>query len=120
MVILSPRQWESLWDWMGKPEAFGDKEFWSQVGNRIMNADVLNPAYEEFFADKRMLDICVEGQNRGIVVTPLLKTDEVLNDPHLQERGTFTEVELASGEIGRIASGFSSLMVQGMAYVACS
>ena len=109
MVILSPRQWESLWDWMGKPEAFGDKEFWSQVGNRIMNADVLNPAYEEFFADKRMLDICVEGQNRGIVVTPLLKTDEVLNDPHLQERGTFTEVELASGETGKIDSGFFEL-----------
>ena len=53
MVILSPRQWESLWDWMGKPDAFGDKEFWSQVGNRIMNADVLNPAYEEFFAGYR-------------------------------------------------------------------
>ena len=30
-----------------------------------MNADVLNPAYSEFFADKKMLDICIEGQNRG-------------------------------------------------------
>ncbi len=109
MVILSPRQWESLWDWMGRPEAFGDMDFWSQVGNRIMNADVLNPAYSEFFSDKEMLDICVEGQHRGIVVTPLLKPSEVLSDPHLSERGTFIEHEVAMDTIGHIASGFFEL-----------
>ncbi len=73
MVILSPRQWQSLWQWMGEPPEFAD-EFWTQVGNRIMNADVLNMAYGEFFADKAMIDICVEGQNRGIVVTPAAPT----------------------------------------------
>ncbi len=109
MVILSPRQWESLWDWMGKPEAFGDLEYWSQVGNRIMNADVLNPAYSEFFSDKKMLEICVEGQNRGIVVTPLLKPDEVLLDPHLTARGTFIDTEVAQDVMGSIASGFFEL-----------
>ena len=109
MVILSPRQWESLWDWMGRPEAFGDMEFWSQVGNRIMNADVLNPAYSEFFADKKMLDICIEGQNRGIVLTPLLKTSEVLQEPHLGARGTFTETAVANDEKALIASGFFEL-----------
>ena len=109
MVILSPRQWESLWDWMGKPEAFGDLEYWSQVGNRIMNADVLNPAYSEFFSDKKMLEICVEGQNRGIVVTPLLKPDEVLLDPHLTARGTFIDTEVAQDGMGSIASGFFEL-----------
>lgn len=109
MVILSPRQWESLWGWMGKPEAFGDLEYWSQVGNRIMNADVLNPAYSEFFSDKKMLEICVEGQNRGIVVTPLLKPDEVLLDPHLTARGTFIDTEVAQDVVGSIASGFFEL-----------
>lgn len=106
MVILSPRQWESLWNWMGEPEAFADIEFWSQVGNRIMNADVLNPAYQAFFADKEMLDICTEGQSRGIVVTPMLKPAEVLQDPHLRARGTFTKAEVTSGETADIASGF--------------
>ena len=106
MVILSPRQWESLWDWMGRPEAFNDMGFWSQVGNRIMNADVLNPAYEEFFADKKMLEICTEGQNRGIVLTPLLKPSEVLDELHLKDRGTFTEKEVSSDEVALIASGF--------------
>jgi crotonobetainyl-CoA:carnitine CoA-transferase CaiB-like acyl-CoA transferase len=91
---------------MGKPEAFADMEFWSQVGNRIMNADVLNPAYEAFFADKEMLDICTEGQSRGIVVTPLLKPAEVLQDLHLRARGTFTQAEVTRGETADIASGF--------------
>ncbi|MBG01075.1 MAG: hypothetical protein CL470_02250 [Acidimicrobiaceae bacterium] len=106
MVILSPRQWESLWDWMGKPEAFHDFDFWSQVGNRIMNADVLNPAYEEFFSDKKMLEICIEGQNRGIVLTPLLKPSEVLNESHLRDRGTFKKTNISKDEIAHITTGF--------------
>ncbi len=106
MVILSPRQWASLWDWMGRPEAFADEAFWSQVGNRIMNMDVLNPAYQAFFADKRMLDICTEGQNRGIVVTPLLTPAEVLTDPHFAARKTFITAEVAPDTTAPIVSGF--------------
>ena len=106
MVILAPRQWMALYDWMGRPEVFADEEFWSQVGNRIMNADVLNPQYEAFFADKKMLDICTEAQRRGIVATPLLTPGEVLEDPHLAERGTFIDAEVADGVEARAPSGF--------------
>lgn len=108
MVILSPRQWKSLWHWMGEPPEFAD-EFWAQVGNRIMNADVLNPAYSEFFADKAMIDICVEGQNRGIVVTPLLQPGEVLADAHFDARGTFTTTEVAPAIEAPIVSGFMEI-----------
>ncbi len=106
MVILAPRQWMALYEWMGRPELFADEEFWSQVGNRIMNADVLNPQYEAFFADKKMLDICTEAQQRGIVATPLLTPSEVLVDPHLAERGTFADAEVAAGVEARTPSGF--------------
>lgn len=106
MVILAPRQWMALYDWMGRPEAFADEEFWSNVGNRIMNADVLNPQYQEFFADKKMLDICTEAQQRGIVCTPLLTPAEVMADPHLGERGTFVTDEVLPGTTAPVASGF--------------
>ncbi|MEM7285376.1 MAG: CoA transferase [Actinomycetota bacterium] len=106
MVILAPRQWMALYDWMGRPEAFADEDFWSQVGNRIMNADVLNPQYESFFADKRMLDICTEAQRRGIVATPLLTPSEVLVDSHMTARGTFVDDEIAPGVAARTPSGF--------------
>lgn len=106
MVILAPRQWLALYEWMGRPEAFADEAFWSQVGNRIMNADVLNPQYEAFFADKKMLDICVEAQRRGIVATPLLTPAEVLVDPHLTARGTFLDSEVLPGVDARVPSGF--------------
>lgn len=106
MVILAPRQWMALYEWMGRPELFADEEFWSQVGNRIMNADVLNPQYESFFADKKMLDICSEAQRRGIVATPLLTPTEVLVDPHLSARGTFSDAEVAAGVEARTPSGF--------------
>ena len=56
-----------------------------------------------------MLDICVEGQNRGIVVTPLLKPQEVLSDPHLRARGTFIDTEVGESLGGSIASGFFEL-----------
>ena len=106
MVIMAPRQWMALYEWMGRPEAFSDEEYWSQIGNRIRNADVLNPQYAGFFADKRMLDICDQGQSRGIVCTPLLTPAEVLTDPHLMARATFVHEEIAPGVQGTIPSGF--------------
>ena len=24
LVVLSPRQWRAMWEWLGKPEAFAD------------------------------------------------------------------------------------------------
>ena len=49
LVILAPRQWQAIWQWMGSPEELSDP-FWATTAGRMQNLDVLNPIFEEFFA----------------------------------------------------------------------
>lgn len=105
LVVLSPRQWRSLWEWMGKPEEFADPH-WEQFVNRLMAADVLTPAYEAHFSKMTMEEVSAEAQRRGIVCTPVLRPEEVLANEHLLSRGTFVEMALPGGDSAPMASGF--------------
>ena len=105
MVILSPRQWFAMWEWMGRPEAFAD-EMWSQTITRIMNGDVLNPVIAEHFAPMMMEEAAAEAQRRGVVVTPMLKPSDILVNEHYVSRSTFVPMEVAPGVKASTASGF--------------
>src|SRR5204863_3227451 len=48
LVLIAPRQWWSLFEWMGSPEAFADP-YWQHPFNRFANTDVLNPMFQEFY-----------------------------------------------------------------------
>ncbi len=105
MVILSPRQWQSMRAWLGEPEAFQDAH-WESFLARLGAADLLNPLYAEHFENLSMVELCVEAQRRGIVCTPVLKPEEVLANEHLLSRRTFVDVEIAPGVTGPVAAGF--------------
>ncbi len=108
LVVLSPRQWRAMWEWLGKPEEFADP-FWEQFLSRLQNADVLTQRYEAHFSSLSMEEVAAEAQRRGIVCTPVLRPSEVLANVHLRSRGTFLELEAAPGAKGPVASGFSEL-----------
>jgi crotonobetainyl-CoA:carnitine CoA-transferase CaiB-like acyl-CoA transferase len=109
LVILSPRQWRAMWEWLGKPEEFADAH-WEQFPARLMNADILTKRYEAHFAELTMEEVSAEAQRRGIVCTPVLRPSEVLENVHLRSRGTFVDAVVTEGlPAGPIASGFLSL-----------
>jgi crotonobetainyl-CoA:carnitine CoA-transferase CaiB-like acyl-CoA transferase len=108
LVLLAPRQWKAMWEWMGKPEAFADP-VWEQTFFRLQNTDILNPVYEEFFADKSMEEAAAEAQRRGIVATPMLTPRGVLDNEHFTSRGTLVEADVAPGVHARVASGLLEL-----------
>jgi crotonobetainyl-CoA:carnitine CoA-transferase CaiB-like acyl-CoA transferase len=108
LIILSPRQWRAMWEWLGRPEAFADPH-WEVFLNRLTNADVLNALYSEHFASMTMEEVSAEAQRRGIVCTPVLRPEEVLANEHFASRGTFADVEVAKGVSGPTAVGFHEL-----------
>ena len=108
MVILSPRQWFAMWEWMGRPEAFAD-EMWGQTLTRLMNGDVLNPVIAEHFAPMLMEEAAAEAQRRGVVVTPMLKPADILINEHYVSRSTFVPVEVTPGVEAAGASGFMEI-----------
>lgn len=108
LVLLAPRQWKAMWEWMGSPEEFADP-MWEQTFVRLQNMDVLNAVFEEFFADKNMIELCAEAQRRGVVATPRLEPHGVLENEHFASRGTFVDAEVAPGVVAKVASGFFEL-----------
>ncbi|MFL3012347.1 MAG: CaiB/BaiF CoA transferase family protein, partial [Acidimicrobiales bacterium] len=95
-VILAPRQWKALWEWMGSPESFAD-EYWESTINRYLNLDVINPLFWEHWQNKPMIEGCIEAQKRGVIATPMLKPSDVLANTHYKSRGTFQTLEITNG-----------------------
>jgi crotonobetainyl-CoA:carnitine CoA-transferase CaiB-like acyl-CoA transferase len=105
LVILSPRQWLSMWDWLGRPERFADRKYYGHAGRYADRAE-LYPLYEELFRDRLKSEVTLEGQSRGIPLAPVASIADVLCEPHYEARGTFVEAEIADGVTARIPSGF--------------
>ncbi|MEO5839309.1 MAG: CoA transferase [Acidimicrobiales bacterium] len=104
LVLMAPRQWWSLFEWMGSPEAFADP-YWQHPFNRFANTDVLNPVLQEFYGAMSTTEASVESQQRGLVVTPMLTPSQVVVDEHLRARGTFVDVELPTGAVVPMTNG---------------
>ncbi len=105
IVLLAPRQWKAMWEWMGSPEEFADP-MWEQSFVRMQNMDVLNAVFEDFFSDKTMEAAAAEAQRRGVVATPRLEPSGVLRNEHFASRGSFVDAEIAPGVMTKVASGF--------------
>ena len=107
-VILAPRQWKALWEWMGSPESFAD-EYWESTINRYLNLDVINPLFWEHWQNKPMIEGCIEAQKRGVIATPMLKPSDVLANTHYKSRGTFQTLEITNGLTAPVMSGFAEV-----------
>ncbi len=108
LVILSPRQWRAMREWLGDPDYLQDPNYDSFLG-RMGIADALGVIIGDLFATMGHEEVAFEAQRRGIVCTPVLRPGEVLANVHFRSRGTFLDAEYAPGESGPVASGFFEL-----------
>ena len=108
MIILVLRHWRALLEWVGRPEELMDPKF-DQFINRLIAMDEIVPVLENFFLDKKKIEIAQEAQSRGIPATPLLLPGEVMENEHAVGRGTFTSVSMGGGLEARVPSGFLTI-----------
>jgi crotonobetainyl-CoA:carnitine CoA-transferase CaiB-like acyl-CoA transferase len=109
LVILSPRQWHAMRDWLGNPELLRDPHWDTLLGRMSIQEDILDPLYEKLFSTMGMSELSAEGQRRGIVMTPVMHPRAVLETEHYKVRRSFFEVELEGGTRGTMASGMLEL-----------
>jgi len=115
LVILAPRQWHAMREWLGDPDYLQDPKYDSFLG-RMEIADALAVIVGDLFATIDHEDVAREAQKRGIVCTPVLTPGEILENEHFRSRDTFVTGEFAPGEVGPIASGFFELDGERMGY----
>jgi crotonobetainyl-CoA:carnitine CoA-transferase CaiB-like acyl-CoA transferase len=109
LVVLSPRQWHAMRAWLGEPDYLQDPTLDGFMARFEIADAVLNPLYEEHFAELAMEEVAAEAQRRGIVCTPVLPPAGVLANEHLVDRQTFRAEEVAPGVTAAIHAGFTEI-----------
>jgi crotonobetainyl-CoA:carnitine CoA-transferase CaiB-like acyl-CoA transferase len=108
MVTLA--EWRKLSAWIreaGISREILEQDYWDDQRIRLdLFDELLRPIFVEFFKDKDKIALAVEGQDRGIPITPMLSPAEVLESEQFQVLGSFTGDETAAGTRARFASGF--------------
>jgi crotonobetainyl-CoA:carnitine CoA-transferase CaiB-like acyl-CoA transferase len=115
LVILAPRQWHAMREWLGEPEYLQDPKYDSFLG-RLEIAEALGVVIGDLFATMTHEEVSFEAQKRGIVCTPVLRPNEVVENEHFKSRDTFLEAEYAPGNVGPIAAGFLEIDRARMGY----
>jgi crotonobetainyl-CoA:carnitine CoA-transferase CaiB-like acyl-CoA transferase len=109
-AMVTVAEWRKLSAWIreaGIGREILDQDYWDDQRIRLDVFDeLLRPIFVEFFKDKDKIDLAVEGQDRGIPITPMLSPAEVLESEQFRVLGSFTDSETAAGTRARFASGF--------------
>lgn len=103
LCVLAPRQWQGLFEWMGKPEEFADPEF-NKTAVRYASKTLL-PAIARFIADKSCTEVEDESQHFGVPAAPMLRLEEVPDSPQMTARQVFQRIDLGNGLMAAFPRG---------------
>lgn len=92
ILIAILGRWKDFVDVMGKPELLDDPRF-KDDASRGTNRDALTPIIEEWLQAQESDEATIKmlGE-RHIPVAPILSIEQVINHPHMLERGTVRTV----------------------------
>ena len=93
LCVLAPRQWQGLFEWMGRPGAFADPSF-DKLQVRFASKE-LSAAMASFFASKAKAEAEEEGQRFGVPTAAVLDLDEALATEQMAARRAFVPVVIA-------------------------
>jgi crotonobetainyl-CoA:carnitine CoA-transferase CaiB-like acyl-CoA transferase len=105
LTILSPRQWQGMFAWMGSPEQFADERF-NSLAVRFQEAHVLYPAIGELLRTKTRDQVVREARQYGVAALAVLSPQEVADNEHFAARRVFTRTAVASGREVDVVDGF--------------
>jgi crotonobetainyl-CoA:carnitine CoA-transferase CaiB-like acyl-CoA transferase len=103
LCVLSPRQWQAMFAWLGKPAAFADDSF-NALHVRFASTTLV-PAIAAFFADRTRADLEAEGQHYGVPTAALLSLDEALETAQITARQALRSMDIAPGVRARVPDG---------------
>ncbi|MGI5133495.1 CoA transferase [Streptomyces sp. CA-106110] len=105
LTVLSPRQWQGMFAWMGCPERFADERF-DNLAVRFKESHVLYPAIGELLRPKARDQIVREAQDYGVAAVAVLSPQEVASNEHFAARRAFTRTTIAHGRETDVVDGF--------------
>jgi crotonobetainyl-CoA:carnitine CoA-transferase CaiB-like acyl-CoA transferase len=95
VCVLAPRQWQGLFEWMGRPEEFADAAY--NTLQRRFSSRTLIPAIARFFAGKTRVELEEAGQSHGVPIAAVLTLEEALATDQIRSRRAFVDMEIVPG-----------------------
>ncbi|WP_378143746.1 CoA transferase [Cnuibacter sp. UC19_7] len=90
ICVLSRRQWQGMFEWLGRPEEFADPRF-DNTMVRFAAAATLYPLIASMFAVLSVEEAVQQGQALNVPVASLDEADGVLAQPAFRDNGSFVE-----------------------------
>jgi crotonobetainyl-CoA:carnitine CoA-transferase CaiB-like acyl-CoA transferase len=88
IAVGSDAEWQALCQAMGKPDLAQDARF-ADVASRHQNQDELDAIIEEWTNERDHYQVMDSLQRAGVMAGAVLNPKEVVEDPHLSERGFY-------------------------------
>jgi crotonobetainyl-CoA:carnitine CoA-transferase CaiB-like acyl-CoA transferase len=110
ICVLSPRQWQGMFDWMGRPPEFADPSF-NQIWTRYKSKSLI-PAIADFFADKTRSELEEESQQYGVPTTGVLTLKEALGSEQIRARSALAPAPVGTGYTALFPNGV--LLIDGI------
>jgi crotonobetainyl-CoA:carnitine CoA-transferase CaiB-like acyl-CoA transferase len=93
ICVLSARQWQGMFHWLGEPEEFADPKY-NSTPVRFGAARTLYPLIGAMLATLTREEATEQGQSFGVPTAGLAHADEVLRTEAFLEAGAFTSLEV--------------------------
>lgn len=90
ICVLAKRQWQGMFEWLGRPEAFADPKY-DAIGVRFAAAGTLYPLIGALFATLTMDEAVEQGQQLGVPTASLDSAADVIARDAFRENGSFVE-----------------------------
>jgi crotonobetainyl-CoA:carnitine CoA-transferase CaiB-like acyl-CoA transferase len=87
MQVMAERVFRAI----GKPEMIDDPRFRTNT-DRVRNIDECDGAVADFIAARSLADNMAIFERAEVTANPVYEIDQLLDDPHVQERGVIVEV----------------------------
>jgi formyl-CoA transferase len=92
MLATSPEMWDAMWKTIGRPDVLSDPRF-SDRKDRVQHFDELLAILEGWTSRHTKHEVMRMMGEAGVPCGAVLDTVELLNDPHMRERGMVVTLE---------------------------
>ena len=94
--VVSDKQWKLFCNAFGLDDLLQDIELQSNV-QRVARRDVFMPRLREMFAEQDLSHATMICERVGLPFAPILRPDQLFDDPHVNYPGATVEVTLSNG-----------------------